>query len=96
MIIGASTIDLDLVGVRSLKEKRSIVKSIVNQIRRKFNAATAEVGLHDVWQSASIGVTVVSTNRGHAEAMLDNICQWLERNRPDVMIVDQTIEIIYL
>jgi len=96
MIVGASRIEIDLVGVRSLKEKRSIVKSINAQIKRKFNAAAAEVDFHNVWQSTAIGISVVSTNRGHAEDMLEGICGWLEYHRPDLTIIDQSIEIIYL
>ncbi len=43
MIIGACTITLQLYGLRSLKEKRSIVKSVLARMRSKFNVAAAEV-----------------------------------------------------
>lgn len=92
MIVGACSIDLHLPGVRSLKEKRSIVKSLNAQIQKKFNAAVAEVDLHDVWQSAVIGISVVSTSAAHAEEMLDNIASWIEHNRPDLEIIEHTVE----
>lgn len=94
MIIGASTLELHLPGVRSLKEKRSILKSLIAQIQKKFNAAVAEVDLHDVWQSATLGVSVVSTNAGHAEEMLDNIARWIEHNRPDLDLIEHSVETI--
>jgi len=96
MVIGASQIELHLHGVRSLKEKRSVVKSLIAQVSRKFNAAVAEVDLHDVWQSASIGVAVVSTSPDHAETMLENIAEWIAETRPDVDVVGQTLETLTL
>jgi len=96
MIVGTAWIDLYLPGVSSLKEKRGILKSLIAQITKKFNVSAAEVDLHDVWQSAAIGLSVVSTNSGHAEAMLDNIAGWIERNRPDIDIIEHHIEVIYV
>lgn len=96
MTIGACKLDLHLHGVRSLKEKRSIIKSVIAQLKKKFNASVAEVDLHDVWQTACIGISVTSTNALHAEAMLENIAHWLERNRPDLEIVSEYIETITL
>jgi uncharacterized protein len=96
MIIGASTLELYLPGVHSLKEKRGTLKSLIAQLQKKFNASVAEVGLHDVWQSASLGVSVVSTNRIHAEEMLENIAGWIERYRPDVDVIESTVETIAL
>lgn len=96
MIVGTCILELDLPGVRSLKEKRGIVKSLIAQIHKKFNAAVAEVDLHDVWQSATLGVSVVSTNTVHAESILENIAHWIERNRPDVDLLEQSIETIHI
>jgi hypothetical protein len=96
MVIGACTVEVDLPGVRSLKEKRGILKSLIAQIQKKFNASVGEVGLHDVWQSATIGIAVVSTTQNHAEEMLDHIGQWIEENRPDIYVVEQSIETIVI
>jgi hypothetical protein len=96
MVIVAATIELHLPGVGSLKEKRGILKSLMARLRKTFNIAIAEVDLQDVWQSASIGVALVSNQANHAEAMLENILHWIERNRPDVEILDYTLEVIHL
>jgi uncharacterized protein YlxP (DUF503 family) len=82
-------------GVTSLKEKRGILKSLIARLHKTFNVAVAEVDLHDVWQSAAVGVAIVSTETGHAEAVLESILRWIERNRPDVEIVDHTYEVIH-
>jgi uncharacterized protein YlxP (DUF503 family) len=96
MVIVAAIIDLDLPGVGSLKEKRSVLKSLIARLHKEFNIAVAEVDLHDAWESAAIGVAIVSTEAGHAEAVLERILHWVERNRPDVMIVDHTLEVLHV
>lgn len=95
MIIVAATIDLHLPGVRSLKEKRGILKPLIARLHKQFNIAAAEVDLHDVWQSGAIGVAIVSTSEAHGEAKLENVLHWIEHNRPNLEIVDHTLEIIH-
>lgn len=94
MIVLAAIIELDLPGVRSLKEKRGILKSLIARLHSTFSIAAAEVDLHDAWQSAALGVAIVSTTSAHAEGVLENVLGWIERNRPDVQIVDHTLEIV--
>ena len=96
MVIVAAIIELDLPGVASLKEKRSILKSLIARLHREFNIAVAEVALHDAWQSASLGVAIVSTAAGHGEAKLEAVLRWIEHHRPDVYIVDHTLEVIHI
>ncbi|WP_349258421.1 DUF503 domain-containing protein [Aggregatilinea sp.] len=95
MVVIAATIDLQMDGVESLKEKRSILKSMIARLHQTFNVGVAEVDLHDVWQSAALGVAIVSTDSRHAESVLEAVLGWIERNRPDVEIVDHTFEIIH-
>ena len=95
MIIGICTIELHLPGVESLKDKRSIVKSLNSRLHREFNVSCTEVDLHDVWKSTVIGVAIISTAAGHAQGVLASVVRWIELNRPDVMIVDHSIEIIH-
>lgn len=94
MIIGICEIELHLPGVRSLKAKRSVVKSLTARLHREFNVSCAEIDHHDVWQSAVVGVAVISTSAGHAQGVLQTALRWIEDNRPDVMVVDHSIEII--
>jgi uncharacterized protein YlxP (DUF503 family) len=96
MVIGICTLELYLPGMNSLKDKRSVIKSVTARLNREFNISAAEVGLNDVWQSSTVGVAVVTTAEAHAEQMLENVVSWLERNRPDVEIVDYRIETIHL
>ncbi len=95
MVIIAATIDLDLPGVASLKEKRGILKSLIARLHSAVNIDVAEVDLHDAWQSAALGVAIVSTSAAHGEARLEQVLRWIEHNRPDVTIVDHELEVIH-
>ncbi|KAA8964981.1 DUF503 family protein [Mycobacterium sp.] len=71
MWIGWLEFDLLFGDVRSLKQKRSLVRPVVAELQRKFGVAAAESGFHDRYRRAGIGVAVVSADRGHAVEVLD-------------------------
>lgn len=94
MVIGSSVIELDLPGVRSLKQKRSVLKGLIARLHREFNVSCGEVDYHDAWGSSALGVAVVSTSAAHAENVLENVVQWIEKNRPDITVIDYSVEIL--
>jgi uncharacterized protein YlxP (DUF503 family) len=94
MIIGACRIELYLPGNSSLKGKRSVLKSMTSRLRREFNVSVAEVDLHDIWQTAVIGVVCVSNRQDYTHALLAQVTQWIERYRADVQLVDYEIEML--
>ena len=94
MIIGICVIELHLPGVGSLKAKRSIIKSLTARLHREFNVSCAEIDQHDFWQSAVLGIAMISTGAGHAQGILEKTVRWIEINRPDVLVVEHSVEII--
>lgn len=92
--IGLCEVEFYLADVRSLKEKRGILKSMLAKMRNEFNVANAEVGNHDIWQSAKIAITTVSNSTSHLHSSLQNVINWIESHYPEAMIVKQRIEII--
>ena len=92
MHVATCQIKLGLAGVRSLKEKRRILKSISARISNEFNVAIAEVGLNDVWQSALLGVASVGIDARLLHRVMENVVDWIERNRPDLILTDYKIE----
>lgn len=94
MIIGTCIIELHLPGVHSLKQKRSVIKGLTARLHRQFNVSCGEVGLHDVWQSATLGVAMVSTSPAHAERVLEAVAAWIEHRRPDLNVIDHAIEVV--
>lgn len=93
MIIGACTVQLYLPGVNSLKEKRSRLKPILIDIRRRFNTAAVEIDNHDVWQSAGIAIVAVANESNHIYSVLEKAVHWIEENRFDVEVIDWTVEL---
>lgn len=78
MVVGICRISFRLPGTRSLKEKRSIVRRLVERSRSRFNAAVAEVEDNDVLQRATIGFVVVSSSRVHAQQMIGRVAGFIE------------------
>jgi len=94
MVIGACSLELYLPANGSLKGKRQVVKSLVARLRKEFNVSVAEVGAHDVWQTAVIGVVCVSNDPSYVHGLLTRVVRWVEENRLDCELVDYQIEII--
>lgn len=93
MIIGACAIRLHLPGVLSLKEKRGRLKPLLARLPKEFNLAAAETDLHDVWQSAEIGLVTVSNDAGLVQSLLEKSVRWVEHNCPDIEVQDYHIEL---
>jgi hypothetical protein len=72
MWIGWIEFDLLLGDVRSLKEKRSILRPLIADLSRRTEAAAAEVGEHDLHRRAVVGVSVVASGSSHVRDVLDN------------------------
>jgi uncharacterized protein YlxP (DUF503 family) len=94
MIIGSCIITLYLPGVHSLKEKRSIVKSVLARLRSAFNVSTAEVDAQDNHTRAVLGVACVSASAEYARGQLEAVVRWIEEQRPDAPVIDYEIELL--
>jgi uncharacterized protein YlxP (DUF503 family) len=94
MVIGLCTIELHLPGAHSLKDKRSVLKSVSRRIRNEFNVSIAEVGEQDAWHSAVFGVVTVSNDAAYVHGLLTQVVNWIERTRLDVDLVDYQIEML--
>jgi uncharacterized protein YlxP (DUF503 family) len=75
--------DLLLGDVHSLKQKRSVVRPIVAELRRRFDVAAAEAGQLDLHRRATVGVAVVAADAAHCRDVLD-ACERLVAARPEV------------
>jgi uncharacterized protein YlxP (DUF503 family) len=86
LFTGSLTFDLLLGDVHSLKEKRSVVRPIVAELRRKYDVSAAEAGHLDLHRRALVGVAVVAADAGHVRDVL-NACERLVANRPEVEVL---------
>lgn len=83
MWIGWIEFDVLLGDVHSLKQKRSVVRPIIAEIRRKFEISVAEVGYLDLYRRSLIGVSVIAADRKHVIDVLDAVERLFEY-RPEV------------
>lgn len=80
------SVDLRLGDVRSLKQKRSVVRPIVAELRRRFDVSAAETGYLDLFRRAELGVCLVSGEAGHAREVLQ-ACERLIAGRDEVELL---------
>ncbi len=94
MLVGSCEIYMRLIGVKTLKDKRSIIKRLINRVEKNFNVAVAEVGKQDITDRAEIGIAVVSNESRHIESMMDNIINYIEGfGEPEIEIISFQKEI---
>ncbi len=79
MVVGIARYELVLHAPQNLKEKRGIVRKILGRCRERFPISAAEVGCHDLWQRASIGVSVVVADEAEADSVFARIEEELDR-----------------
>ena len=73
MWVGALEFDLLLGNVHSLKEKRSLVRPLIAEVRRRFELSVAEVDHLELHRRAAVGVAAVSPDRAHLVEVLDAV-----------------------
>jgi uncharacterized protein len=86
LYVGALTLDVLLGDVHSLKQKRSMVRPVVAELRRKFSVSVSEVGEHDLYRRAKIGVAVVAPTAAHARDQMDT-CERFVAGRPELELL---------
>src|SRR5437588_12865259 len=71
MVVGVLRLTLYIHGASSLKDKRQVLRKVVDRLRARFNVSVAEVGEQDIWQTAVVGVTAVANDRSFVNQVLD-------------------------
>jgi hypothetical protein len=69
----ALTQELRIRGSTSLKDKRTVVKHLVETSMSRFGVAAAEVGYQEQWQRSELGFAAVASSPGHVERLLDSV-----------------------
>ena len=93
MSLGLLTLQIQLPGCSSLKEKRSRLKPLLARLHKEFNISIADIGRQDAWQEAVLGCALVSNNPAYTQRALSEITRWIERNWPDVSLVEDRLEL---
>jgi uncharacterized protein YlxP (DUF503 family) len=79
MVVGVCRLVLELPEFDSLKQKRGVVRKLLDRVRSRFNVSAAEVEFLDEHRRAMLGFAVISNDGRHANTMLDKIVDFCER-----------------
>lgn len=87
MFVLVAEVDIHLPTSESLKEKRSVVTSIVRNLDQMHGVAAAEVDHLEVWQRSAIGVSVVGGSVSHVESVMDGVDRYVW-SRPEIEVLE--------
>jgi uncharacterized protein YlxP (DUF503 family) len=80
MLVGVMTTQMYMHGIASLKDKRSIVKSVIGRLRSRFNISISEVDHQDTKTTAVLGIAVVSNDARFIDQQLDAILTFMRND----------------
>ncbi|HUP65071.1 MAG TPA: DUF503 domain-containing protein [Thermoanaerobaculia bacterium] len=94
MIVGIALFEFHIPHAQSLKEKRSVVRSLRDRLRGRYEISVAEVGLQDLHQRTRLGVAVVAAEGSEIERMFDQIAHAAEKES-DALLVGWNLEVTH-
>ena len=92
MTIGVLQLSLFISQANSLKSKRQILKSLKDKIRHKFNVSVAEIDAQDLWQSATLAVACVNSDKRLLNSILSKVVNLAQAQR-GTELIDYSIEL---
>jgi uncharacterized protein YlxP (DUF503 family) len=96
MPIASLTLEIEIPGAQSLKDRRQVVRSLKDRLRHSFNLSIAELDSAEVWNRATIGIAAISSSNSYLSGQLREIDQVAHRiaNGLGAQIVDSWAEIL--
>ena len=93
MPVGLLNLELHIPDAQSLKDKRQVLRSLKDKLRRDFNVAVAELEHHDTWQRSVVGIVTISNEEKHVREMLQKVLDEADRILGSFLI-NQAVEIV--
>jgi len=90
MIVSMIKIIFEIPDAGSIKDKRRVVKSVIDKLYRNFRMSAAEVDLNDSLSFAQIGGALVSNSKTHGESVIQKAFNMIEKET-NVRIQDMSI-----
>lgn len=88
MVAAVLEIKLHAPWVHSLKEKRTVVKSLTSKIRHKFNVSVIEAAEQDSHQTIVIGIAALASNSAQSDSIREHILRFVEGNTEAEIVSD--------
>lgn len=92
MIVGLMRIEIFISDANNLKDKRGVMRSLLENIRRRFNVSVIEEG-NIKWRRGTIGIGNVATNRVSCSRTLNKVLEFIKSD-PRIEIIDYTVELL--
>ena len=92
MIVAVARLSLHVTHSHSLKEKRAVIRKLVDRTQARFKLHVAEVGGQDTWQSARVGFAVVGSDAQVVESIADEVVKSIQSSVDgDVVSIDREV-----
>ncbi|MGA2143073.1 MAG: DUF503 domain-containing protein [Brevinematales bacterium] len=96
MYIGILSVEMSIPYLESIKERRNVLRSIKDMVKKKFNVSIAEITeTEDVTPSAKIAVAAVSGDASYLQSILSNVFNMIENFHPEKIVSYKTDIIDY-
>jgi uncharacterized protein YlxP (DUF503 family) len=92
MFVGTARAEFVIPGATSLKAKRSVVQSLKQRISSRFNVSVAELDHLNLWQRTTLGVAVISSDKGVVDEVLAKVMRLCE-SEPRAALIDFVVDI---
>ncbi|MDP2858363.1 MAG: DUF503 domain-containing protein [Bacillota bacterium] len=79
LFVGVLRAEIVIPGSASLKDKRRVLRSLIERVRGRFGVSCAELGAQDLWQRSVVGVACISGSSAEALETVENVLSWMER-----------------
>ena len=86
MVVGVSIFELHLPEARSLKQKRKVIKSLVDRIHRRFRVSIAETDHHDLHQRSEISIAAIARSPADGRRLMDSIRDLIDDEHAAMLI----------
>jgi uncharacterized protein YlxP (DUF503 family) len=93
VVVGTLRLEVLIPNARTLKDKRRVVRSLIDRLRHRFRVAAAEVEDNDVHNHAVLGFAAVSNEVRHAQSVLTQVVEFV-RNSPNALLGEYDLEIL--
>jgi uncharacterized protein YlxP (DUF503 family) len=93
MVVGLASIEVHIPESGSLKSKRHFIKRIKDRVKNRFNVSIAEVDHNELWQRATLGVSVVANEKQFANQVLSQVVDFISKEN-GVQILDYSMELL--
>ena len=93
MVIGVITASISIPESHSLKDKRSVLRSLKDRIRNTMNVSVAEVGKQDVWQFSELAFVTVAAASDVVQSRISELNSFL-RSNPRYVLLNLHTEMI--